>query len=95
VSDVILAALSFYGDGERIGDGDSVVEAVKCCERESTIRYISTVTANDDVGTSPIRSELITMSGGGCLKFWVACRREKTPDHACHCIVFYDNCNLR
>jgi len=32
-SDVILAALSFYGDGERNGDSDSVVETVKCYER--------------------------------------------------------------
>jgi len=35
VSDVILAALGFYGGGERNGDGDSVVETVKCYERES------------------------------------------------------------
>jgi len=77
VSYVILAALSFYGDGERNGDGDSVVELVKCYERESSNRYILTVTANDDVGTSLNGRELIAMSGGGCLQFWVACRREK------------------
>jgi len=37
-------------------------------------RYILTVTANDDVGTSLNGSELIAMSGGGCLNVWAACR---------------------
>jgi len=76
-SDVILAALGFYDDGERNGDSDSVVETVKWYERESSSRYILTVTASDDVGTSLNGSELIAMSVGGCLQFWVACRREK------------------
>jgi len=53
-SDVISAALSLYGDGERDGDGDSVVETVECTGRESCDRYILTVTAIGDVQTSLI-----------------------------------------
>jgi len=29
-----FSGVRFYGDGERNGDGDSVVETVKCYERE-------------------------------------------------------------
>jgi len=82
-----FSGAKFYGDGKRNGDGDNVVETVKCYERESSNRYILMVTANGDVETSLNGSELFATSAGGCLKFWVARRQEKTPDHACHCIV--------